>query len=121
MKTSVGIKPLEIMKTQETEFKYRKAKNKVEKLKRFYTHLTVFVVINTVITAVKIMNNLNNGETFEEAFFDFATVATWLLWGIALAIHAFSVFGLPLIIGDDWEERKIEKLMEEELYNDKNL
>lgn len=107
------------METQNSNLKYLKAKNKVEKLKRFYTHAAVYLVINSVITAVKMMNNINNGETFEEAFYDFSTLATWIVWGIALAIHAFSVYGLPLILGDDWEERKIEKLMNDELKNDK--
>ncbi|WP_299103525.1 2TM domain-containing protein [uncultured Winogradskyella sp.] len=104
------------METQ--DYKLMKAKNKVEKLKRFYNHLIVYLVINTVITIVKVMNNLKNGETLNEALFDFATLVTWMVWGIALTIHAFSVFGLPLILGDDWEERKIEKFMEEELHND---
>ncbi|WP_296386435.1 2TM domain-containing protein [Winogradskyella sp.] len=106
------------MKTQESDKKFIRARNKVEKLKRFYTHLTVYFVINTVISAVKIMNNTNNGETFKEALFDFSTLASWLLWGVAIVIHAFSVFGLPLILGDDWEERKIEKYMNDELDND---
>ncbi|NRD19683.1 2TM domain-containing protein [Winogradskyella eckloniae] len=104
------------MKTE--DFKLMKAKNKVEKLKRFYNHLIVYLLINTVITAVKVMNNMNNGETFNEAFFDLSTLMTWMVWGIVLAIHAFSVFGLPLIVGDDWEERKIEKYMKDELQND---
>lgn len=103
----------------ETEdFKFMKAKNKVEKLKRFYMHLVIYIVINSVITVVKIMNNINNGETFNEAFFDFATIITWLIWGIALALHAFSVYGIQFILGEDWEERKIEKLMHEELNKD---
>lgn len=106
------------MKTQDSELKFIKAKGKVEKLKRFYTHLVVFVVINCVITAVKVMHNMNKGETFEEAFFDFATLASWLFWGVALALHAFSVFGIHLLLGEDWEERKIEKYMNDDLQND---
>lgn len=106
------------METQNSDIKYIKARHKVEKLKRFYIHLVVYLVINTVITVVKIMNNINNGETFNEAFFDFATVITWLIWGIAIALHAFSVFGIQFILGDDWEERKIEKYMNDDLQND---
>ena len=106
------------METQDSNLKFIKARNKVEKLKQFYTHLVVYIVINSVITAVKLMRNIDNGETLNEAIFDFATIATWLLWGIALAIHAFSVFGIPLILGDDWEERKIEKYMNDELNKD---
>ncbi len=34
-------------------------------------------------------------------------------WGIGIATHAVGVFG----IGKDWEERKIQQLMEEERRN----
>ncbi|MBF8149426.1 2TM domain-containing protein [Winogradskyella sp. F6397] len=98
---------------------FRKAKNKVEKLKRFYTHLAVYMVINTIITTVKVMSNTNSGETFEEAFFSFSTYASWIVWGLVIAIHAFSVFGLPRIVGDDWEERKIQQFMNEEFEHNK--
>tara|TARA_R110001592_G_scaffold347126_1_gene640184 strand:- start:255 stop:575 length:321 start_codon:yes stop_codon:yes gene_type:complete len=106
------------MKEQDSNLKFLKAKNKVEKLKRFYTHLGVYFIINTIITVVKVMSNMNMGETFYQAFYDFSTLATWLVWGIAIALHAFSVFGLPLILGEDWEERKIEKYMNDELQKD---
>ncbi|SDI59900.1 2TM domain-containing protein [Winogradskyella thalassocola] len=98
---------------------FRKAKNKVEKLKRFYTHLAVYFIINSIITSVKVMSGTNSGETFEEAFFSFSTMASWLVWGLVIAIHAFSVFGLPLIVGDDWEERKIQQFMNEEFEHNK--
>lgn len=106
------------MKNQESNIEYLKAKNRVEKLKRFYTHLGVYFVINSIITAVKVMHNMNEGATFEDALFNFSALASWVIWGLVLAIHAFSVYGLPLILGHDWEERKIEKYMNEELNND---
>ncbi|WP_179348299.1 2TM domain-containing protein [Winogradskyella pacifica] len=108
------------MEKQDSELKYLRAKTRVEKLKAFYTHVTVYFVINTVVTAVKVMNNIHNGETYSEAFFDFSTVASWLVWGVGLALHAFSVFGLPLILGEDWEARKIEEYMNDELQQDKS-
>ncbi len=94
--------------------KYNRAKRRVDRLRAFYTHLTVYIIINSIITIFKINRNLNNGESFSDAFYDFATLATWLLWGIAIAIHAFSVFGLPLILGKNWEEDKIEQYMEQD-------
>ena len=72
---------------------YLKAKHRVEKLRAFYTHLTVYVVVNGAIYAFKIIRNLSRGESFEEAFFDFSISGIWLLWGIGLALHAFAVFG----------------------------
>jgi hypothetical protein len=41
----------------------------------------------------------------------------WLFWGVGLTIHAFSVFLLPLIIGHDWEDRKIKQFINEEQGN----
>jgi len=109
-----------IMDYSNKDRKYLKARQRVEKLKAFYTHLTVYIVVNTAISTFKIIRNLNRGESFEEAFFDLNTSGVWMLWGIGLAIHAFAVFGLPLILGHDWEEEKIKQFMEEEKKNNFN-
>ncbi len=84
---------------------------RVDKLRGFYNHLIVYVIVNSVISIYKVLNSVWNGETYAEAIFDLNTVIVWLFWGIGLALHAFSVFGLPMILGKDWEERKIEELM----------
>jgi hypothetical protein len=102
------------MDYSDKEHAYLKAKTRVEKLKAFYKHLTVYVVVNGAIYAFKIIRNLRRGESFEDAFFDFSISGIWLIWGIVLAIHAFSVFGLPLILVDNWEEEKIKQYMEDE-------
>ena len=117
MKEVVGINT-GVMKSLEKNLKYQKAQRKVEKLKRFYSHLAVFITINTVITIVKVMYGVKAGQTISEAIFSFSTLLTWMAWGIALALHAFSVFILPKLVGDDWEERMIQKHMKEELNKD---
>ncbi|CAL2083993.1 2TM domain-containing protein [Tenacibaculum sp. 190524A05c] len=91
------------------ETQYLLAKKRVEDLKKFYKHLTVYVAINLVISILKISRNLSNGETLEEAIYDFNTYAVWLFWGIAIVIQAFKLFGLNSILGRDWEEKQIEK------------
>ncbi|MCH2033065.1 MAG: 2TM domain-containing protein [Tenacibaculum sp.] len=91
------------------ETQYLLAKKRVEDLKKFYKHVTVYVAINLVISILKISRNLSNGETLEEAIYDFNTYAVWLFWGIAIIIQAFKLFGLNFILGKDWEERQIEK------------
>ena len=98
---------------------YLKAKNRVEILKSFYTHFTVYLLVNGGLYAFKIIRNLMRGESFEEAFFHFSISGIWLIWGIVLVIHAFSIFVLPLIVGRNWEEEKIKKFMEDE--NNSNL
>ncbi|MFY7672395.1 2TM domain-containing protein [Tenacibaculum sp. MEBiC06402] len=91
------------------ETQYLLAKKRVEDLRKFYKHVTVYMAINLVISILKISRNLSNGETLEEALFDFNTYAVWVFWGIAIVIQAFKLFGLNFILGKDWEERQIEK------------
>ncbi len=107
---------MEIMETMDTgrRSKLRRAKRRVEELKGFYWHLAAFLGVNLFITISKISNNLGNGETFGEAFWDFGTFAIWFFWGIGLAFHAAKVFSLNPIFGKDWEKRQIQKYIEEE-------
>ena len=108
------------MKYSDRDQVFLKAKRRVEKLRKFYNHLAVYIVINGLISAFKIIRNLRNGESFKEAFFDINFSGIWLLWGIGLTIHAFAVFVLPLFVGHNWEEEKIKQFMEEENKNNLN-
>ena len=94
------------------EIKYQEATKRVKKIKGFYTHLTVYIVVNTMIIIVNVQN-LDEGESF----FKFKTFSTALFWGIGLAAHGLSVFLPSLIMGKDWEEKKIKELMEKEKNN----
>ena len=107
------------MKTNK-ELSYHRALERVDRLRNFYYHASVYLVVNLVISVYKVIRNLNQGETFSEAFLDLNTFIVWLLWGIGLALHAFSVFGLPLLLGRNWEERKIEKYMMKDRGNSRN-
>jgi hypothetical protein len=91
-----------------------RAKKRVEELKGFYWHFAVYLVVNSVISSTKIARNVENGEAFTDAFFDFGTFAVWLFWGIGLAFHAAKVFSYNPFFNKDWEERQIRKYMEEE-------
>lgn len=104
----------------ERETAYLNAKKRVDKLRGFYTHLAVYIGVNILITAIKMVKRLKNDVSFEELIFDLDISGVWLLWGIGLAIHGFAVFILPKIIGNDWEERKIRQFMEEEETNNFN-
>ena len=105
------------MNYPDKELAYLNAKRRVEKLRAFYTHLAVYIVVNCIISAIRITINLRNGGSFDDVFYDFSFYASWLLWGVGLTIHAFAVFVLPLILGNNWEEEKIRKYMEEEKNN----
>ena len=44
----------------------------------------------------------------------FYMLTNWFYWGIGIAFHAIGVFGKGIIFSKDWEERKIQELIEEE-------
>jgi uncharacterized integral membrane protein len=91
------------------QIRYEDAVKKVKKLKGFYTHSLVYVVINIMV----IIANVQNDEP-GESFFQFKTFMTAFFWGIGLLAHAMGAFIPYFILGKDWEERKINQLMEQE-------
>jgi hypothetical protein len=103
-----------IMENFIEEDRYLRAKKKIEKLKGFYWHFASYFVVNMFISISKIVRNINNGETFMEAFWDFGTFAVWIFWGIGIFFHAIGVFGQNIFFGKDWEERKINEFMDED-------
>lgn len=95
--------------TPEEQIKYENAIKRIKKIKGFYIHLLVYIVINIMIIAVNIQN-LETGESY----FQFKNFFTAFFWGIGIVSHALSVFGPDLFLGNDWEEKKIKELMDKE-------
>ena len=50
--------------------KYQKAKEKVASLRGFYTHLTVYLAVNTLLFIIKI-NTVENISTMKKSIFKF--------------------------------------------------
>ncbi|WP_117882780.1 2TM domain-containing protein [Aureibaculum luteum] len=94
--------------------KYRQAKQRVKELKGFYWHFAIYMLVNLFITVNKVIRNYYNGESLNEAIWNFDTFSVWFFWGIGIFFHGMHVFGYPLILGKNWEEQKIKKIMEEE-------
>lgn len=72
------------------------AKERIDELRGFYSHLASYVAVNCFLLTINLMNW--EGEL-------------WVLypaggWGIGLTIHAFNVF----FSGSQWEERKMQEL-----------
>ena len=91
------------------EIRYREALKKVKRIKSFYTHLIVFVVVNIMIVIVNIQE-LDPGESY----FHWHNFATLGFWGIGLLVHGFSVFLPAALFGKNWEENKIKHFMEQD-------
>lgn len=91
------------------EIRYKEAQKEVKKIKGFYTHAIVYVVVNIFIVYVNI-SNLDEGETY----FQWKNFTTAIFWGLGLLAHGLSVFLPTIVLGKDWEERKIREFMENE-------
>ena len=82
---------------------YYKAQKKVKAKKGFYSHLSVYLTIAAFFLILNILNF--DGQIW--------FIYPILPWGIGLAIHYFSVFGLPGgKMSEKWEEEELTKEME---------
>ncbi|MCX2720280.1 2TM domain-containing protein [Lentiprolixibacter aurantiacus] len=94
----------------EQEEKLKRAKKRVDEIKGFYIHLTVYLVINTFIMVNIAMQNFGN----ENEFWSFPTFVTPFFWGVGLAFHALHTFQARTFLGKKWEERMIQKYIEKD-------
>lgn len=97
---------------EEDQIKYEQALQRVKKIKGFYTHLVVYLVINLMLVIVNVQN-LDKGESY----FQFKNFQTAFFWGIGILAHGLSVFLPNMILGNNWEERKIKELMNKDKMN----
>lgn len=98
--------------TSPEDAKYYEALKKVKRIKGFYTHAMVYVIINIMIVIINVQN-MEVGESY----FRMQNMTTLLFWGIGLLAHGLSVFLPGMILGNNWEERKIKELMEKDKNN----
>jgi hypothetical protein len=95
--------------TSPEDAKYYEALKRVKRIKGFYTHALVYLVINLMFVVIN-YQNLGEGESY----FQWHNFITLFFWGIGLLAHGLSVFLSGIILGNDWEERKIKQYMKEE-------
>ncbi|SFZ92615.1 2TM domain-containing protein [Flaviramulus basaltis] len=86
--------------------RYTRAAKRVKRIRGFYTHALVYIVINILIVTINIQNLAPN-----ESYFQWHNFITLIGWGVGLLAHGLSVFAPNIILGKDWEERKIKELM----------
>jgi len=93
--------------------KLAKAKERLRNLKGFYTHLTVYLVVNTILTIGSISGRMEDGHPFLETL-DLGPFVVWFFWGIGLFFHGLRTFRHNLIFSKQWEERQIQKYIEKD-------
>lgn len=71
----------------------------VRELRDFYTHLSIWLVVSVLLFVIDALTP--GGPWFY-----------WpvLIWGVAVAINAVSVFFTGRFLGPDWEQRKVDSL-----------
>lgn len=94
------------MNTQESyQDRYKRAKERVGELRGFYSHLCIFILVNLGLLGLNYYQN-----ELREPWFLFATFG----WGIGLVSHAAATFSWNPFITKDWEERKIQEILDKE-------
>lgn len=100
------------MNNSDQNIAYEAAHKRVKKLKGFYIHLLVYLVVNVMIIFA------NNSHANDSAsLFEFRNFSTAFWWGIGLIAHAINVITVDLFFGKSWEDRKIRELMKREKEN----
>lgn len=92
--------------------RFERARKRVKAVAGFYKHLMVYILVNLFLISMKYFK-LEPGERLLE----FSTFSTAFFWGIGLAFHALSTFGANFFLGNDWEEKKINELMNKKQNN----
>ncbi len=83
---------------------YEHARSRVQALRRFYRHLTIYAVVNTGLVAINLLSS--SGRLW---FF-------WPMggWGLGLLVHGVTLWSGSFWLGREWEERKIAQLLARE-------
>jgi len=83
---------------------YIRAKKRVKKIKGFYIHLLVYIIVNSYIVIANLIHS-----DIQSALY--ASIGTLGFWGLGIIAHWISVFGKNLFFSKKWEQRKIDELM----------
>lgn len=86
--------------------KLKRAKKRVDEIKGFYIHASIYVAINSLIL-VNIYLNTDN-------FWEWGHFVTLSFWGIGLLFHGGKVFGFNPLFSKSWEERQIRRYMDKD-------
>ena len=85
------------------ENRYHRAKQRVEKMKGFYIHASIYAIFVVVFVY---LNSITG--SFPWALFPI------LGWGIGVFCHAADTFEYSIFFGKQWEQRKIREIMQRE-------
>jgi sensor histidine kinase YesM len=99
---------MEPQKKYISDKKYERAKERVENLKGFYIHFTIYLIMIPAFIYLNIRST-----SFPWAIFPI------IGWGFGVAGHAMEAFDYNPFLGKNWEERKIKELMDKDDFDNK--
>jgi hypothetical protein len=92
------------------------AKKRVQELKGYYSHITIFLIVNGILYLLKagvLTSLLPEAFPRESYYYDWIN-GNVLIWALILAVHTLIVFRHKFTFFKKWEERQIKKYMEED-------
>lgn len=106
---------------------YLKAKKRVDRIKGFYKHLNIYIIVNIILIVIKmyIYGEIGGNGFGDQGFQDWFRLNIYftpLAWGFGLLVHGLLVFKYPNASLKDfkpkfiksWEEKQIQKFIDKE-------
>lgn len=92
----------------EEDDRVKRARERVRKIKGFYSNVITFVLVNVLLLVINFVTNPDH------LWFYWVT----LIWGVVLFIQAINIFTIrDRFLGEEWEERKTRELLDKENKN----
>jgi hypothetical protein len=84
--------------------RYHEAQKKVDEIKKFYQHLTVYLLCNPIVIVVNLMTS--PGYLW--------CIYSVVGWAIPIILHGLKAFDRFPFFNKEWEQQKINELLEKE-------
>jgi len=92
------------------------AEKRVKELKGYYSHIAIFVIVNGILYLLKtgvLTSLLPEAFPKESYYYDWIN-SNILIWGLILVVHTLILFRHKFTFFKKWEERQIQKYMDED-------
>ena len=87
------------------EDRLRRVQNRVKRIRNFYSSVITFILVNILLIIINLLTSPH------DLWFYWVTI----IWGVILIIQAINTFTIrDPFLGERWEERKIQDLLEKE-------
>jgi len=101
--------------------KLEKAKKRVEAIKGFFRHLRIFLTVSIILTVLYLFQAepiiIRVREAVNEEVMSWINLNIWVnlgIWALILVIHGLVVFKFRFSFLKNWEERQLQKYLNEE-------